>query len=82
MEELNNSAQKTLQIAAIIGKKFSFEMVQHLSGKEESELLDDLIDCREVSLLEEEGNDYIFIHDKIREVLENELKNKNPEQWK
>jgi len=82
LEELNFESLKTLQIASIIGKKFSFEMLLHLTNKKENELLENLIDCREVSLLEEEGTDYVFIHDKIWEVLESELKEKNSEKWK
>jgi len=81
MEELSLESLQTLQIASIIGKKFSFEILLHLTKKKENELLEDLIDCREVSLLEESGNDLVFIHDKIREVLESELKDKNPEKW-
>ncbi|MCK4696421.1 MAG: AAA family ATPase, partial [Candidatus Cloacimonetes bacterium] len=67
IHELSREALITLQTASIIGKKFSFEMLLNMTGKSEKELLDDLIDCREVSLIEESGNDYIFIHDKVRE---------------
>ncbi|HHE38104.1 MAG TPA: tetratricopeptide repeat protein [Candidatus Cloacimonetes bacterium] len=82
LEELSFESLRTLQIAAIIGKKFSFEMLLHLTKKKENELLEDLIDCREVSLLEESGNDFVFIHDKIREVLESEMMGKNFIFWK
>jgi len=82
LHELSTSAFKTLQIASVIGKKFSFDMLLNLTQKQENELLDDLIDCREVSLLEESGDDFEFIHDKIREVLESELKKKDLTFWK
>ncbi|HHE64826.1 MAG TPA: tetratricopeptide repeat protein, partial [Bacteroidetes bacterium] len=82
LAELSSEALRTLQIASIIGTKISFEMLLHLTKKVENELLEDLIDCREVSLLEESGNDFIFIHDKIREVLEIELKEKNFTFWR
>ncbi|RLC47980.1 MAG: hypothetical protein DRI23_10825, partial [Candidatus Cloacimonadota bacterium] len=82
LEELSFESLQTLQIASIIGKKFDFEMLLHLTQKKENELLEDLIDCREVSLLEESGNDLVFIHDKIREVLEDKLKKSNLEKWK
>ncbi|MCD4797327.1 MAG: tetratricopeptide repeat protein, partial [Candidatus Cloacimonetes bacterium] len=68
--------------ASIIGKKFSYEMLLNMTKKNENELLDDLIDCREVCLIEESDSDYIFIHDKVREVLENEIKEKYPSFWK
>jgi predicted ATPase len=82
LHELSTSAFKTLQIASVIGKKFSFDMLLNLTQKQENELLDDLIDCREVSLLEESDNDFLFIHDKFREVLESELKGKDLSYWK
>ncbi|MCK4694716.1 MAG: protein kinase, partial [Candidatus Cloacimonetes bacterium] len=67
LHELSNQTLMTLQTASIIGRKFSYEMLLNMTGKSEEELLNDLIDCREVSLIEESGNDYIFIHDKVRE---------------
>lgn len=80
--ELNVSALHTLQVASIIGNKFGWEMILDLIGKSESELLNDLLECREVSLIEEIGEEYAFIHDKIREVLEEDLKNKKPDLWR
>ncbi|MCK4653898.1 MAG: tetratricopeptide repeat protein [Candidatus Cloacimonetes bacterium] len=82
LAELSKETLITLQTASIIGKKFNFEMLLNMTKKNDNELLDDLIDCREVSLIEESGNDYIFIHDKVREVLENEIKEKYPSFWK
>jgi serine/threonine protein kinase/tetratricopeptide (TPR) repeat protein len=82
LQILNRSALRSLQIASIIGKKFDFETLLSITKKVDNELLDDLIDCREVSLIEESSNEYVFIHDKIREVLENELKEKYPSFWK
>ncbi|MBC8385910.1 MAG: protein kinase, partial [Candidatus Cloacimonetes bacterium] len=82
LDELTFESSKTMQIASIIGKRFSYQMLLHLTNKKENELLENLIDCREVSLLEKSGNDFVFIHDKIREVFEDELKDKNPEKWK
>ena len=82
LHELSNQTLLTIQTASIIGKKFSFEMLLNMTGKTEEELLNDLIDCREVSLIEESGNDYVFIHDKVREVLETEIKEKYHSFWK
>jgi tetratricopeptide (TPR) repeat protein len=82
LAELSKETLITLQAASVIGRKFSYEMLLNMTKKNDNELLDDLIDCREVSLLEESGNDYIFIHDKVREVLENEIKEKYPSFWK
>jgi len=82
IHELSRETLIALQTASIIGKKFSFEMLLNMTQKNDIELLDDLIDCREVSLIEESANDYIFIHDKVREVLENEIKEKYPSFWK
>jgi serine/threonine protein kinase/tetratricopeptide (TPR) repeat protein len=82
LAELSKETLISLQTASIIGKKISFEMLLNMTKKNDNELLDDLIDCREVSLIEESGNDYIFIHDKVREVLENEIKEKYPSFWK
>ena len=78
IHELSSETLITLQTASIIGKKFSYEMLLNMTQKNDNELLDDLIDCREVSLIEESGNDYVFIHDKVREVVENEVKKKYP----
>jgi len=63
IHELSKETLITLQTASVIGKKFSYEMLLNMTEKNEDELLDDLIDCREVSLIEESGNDYSFIHD-------------------
>ncbi len=82
IHELNKEALLTMQTASVIGKKFGFGMLLNMTKKNDNKLLDDLIDCREVSLIEESGNDYIFIHDKVREVLENEIKEKYPSFWK
>jgi len=82
IHELSDETLLTLQAASIIGKKFSYEMLLNMTNKNDNELLNDLIDCREVSLIEESGNDYIFIHDKFREVVENEVKEKYPYLWK
>ncbi|MCK5051445.1 MAG: tetratricopeptide repeat protein [Candidatus Cloacimonetes bacterium] len=82
IHELSSETLITLQTASVIGKQFSFEMLMYMTKKSDNELLDDLIDCREVSLIEGSGNDYIFIHDKVREVVENEVKEKYPSFWK
>jgi predicted ATPase len=82
IHELSDETLITLQAASIIGKKFSFQMLLKMTQKKVNDLLDDLIDCREVSLIEESGNDYSFIHDKVREILENEVKEKYPSFWK
>jgi len=82
IHELSDETLITLQAASVIGKKFSYEMLRNMTQRNENELLDDLIDCREVSLIEESGNDYIFIHDKVREVVENEVKKQSPTFWK
>ena len=82
ISELNISASHTLQLASIVGRKFDWGMILDLSGKSESELLDDLLECREVALIEETGRDYSFIHDKIREVLEEDLKKQKPGLWR
>ncbi|RLC46863.1 MAG: hypothetical protein DRI23_11915, partial [Candidatus Cloacimonadota bacterium] len=82
IHELSDETFITLQAASVIGKKFSYDMLLEISGKTENELLDDLIDCREVSLIEDSNNDYSFIHDKVREVIEVELKTESPAFWK
>jgi len=82
IHELSKETLITLQAASVIGKKFSYEMLLNMTKKNDIELLDDLIDCREVSLIEESGNNYFFIHDKVREVVENETKEKHPSFWK
>ena len=81
LKVLNISSRITLQTAAIIGKRFSFEMLQDISGRDETELISDLNNCREAALIEEKGSNYSFIHDKVREVLDTELKENYPSTW-
>jgi len=82
LHQLSNESLFTLQAASVIGKKFNYEMLLNMTQKNENELLADLIDCQAVSLIEESGSDYSFIHDKVQEVVEREIKEKHPTIWK
>jgi tetratricopeptide (TPR) repeat protein len=63
-----------LHTAAILGKRFSFTELATVAGQAENELLDALDEASNAQLLRVEGSDsFAFTHDKIREVLYEEL---------
>jgi predicted ATPase len=65
---------ETLHVASVMGKRFDFDELSAASTQGEDELLDALDEAVAAQLLRVEGEtSFVFTHDKIREVLFEEL---------
>ncbi len=73
LERVSESSQRVLGLAAVIGRRFRFEVLQALAELQEAELLDALEEATRAQLIREEsrvgGVEYDFVHALIREVL-------------
>ncbi len=73
LERVSESCQRVLGLAAVIGRRFRFEVLQALAELAEAELLDALEEATRTQLIREEsrlgGVEYDFAHALIREVL-------------
>lgn len=77
LKALAADARRAMQIAAVIGQRFDFELLQRVSGMEEPKVLDALRAAIDEQLIEEEGGDdqetYRFRHALTRESVLAEL---------
>ncbi len=74
LERVSEPCQRALGLAAIIGRRFRFEVLQAVGELREEELLDVLEEAIAVQLIKEERGpaeveEYDFVHTLIREVL-------------
>ncbi|OGL42409.1 MAG: hypothetical protein A2161_17335 [Candidatus Schekmanbacteria bacterium RBG_13_48_7] len=78
LNSLNDDVIKVLNIAALIGREFDFELLMHVTEHEEIvllEIIDQLV--KKHFLKEPEKSDdthFLFYHDKIREVIIDNIK--------
>ncbi|HEX7972959.1 MAG TPA: AAA family ATPase, partial [Anaerolineales bacterium] len=74
LNRLTPATSNLLRTAAAIGRRFSFHELAAVSSSGEDELLDSLDEADRTQLVHAENDEaYIFTHDKIREVLYEEL---------
>ncbi|HVN55792.1 MAG TPA: AAA family ATPase [Anaerolineaceae bacterium] len=74
LNRLSQDCIDVLHIAAALGKEFKFFELAAASSFSEDRLLDSLDEASETQLIHAEGRDsFLFSHDKIREVLYEEL---------
>jgi len=74
LDRLSPACADTLHTAAAVGKAFSFEELAASSAAAEDALLDALDEACAAQLLQPRGAEgFVFTHDKIREVLIEEL---------
>lgn len=74
LERLTPTTTEVLQTAAALGKVFEFQELAAATAVAESPLLDALDEASASQLIRaESGENFIFTHDKIREVLHEEL---------
>jgi tetratricopeptide (TPR) repeat protein len=74
LNRLSPQASETLQQAAVLGKVFEFSELAAFAGVPEDRLLDALDVALAAQLIQPEGEEaFVFTHDKIREVLYEEL---------
>ncbi|HXV41839.1 MAG TPA: BREX system ATP-binding domain-containing protein, partial [Anaerolineae bacterium] len=73
LARLSQAAYQTAGLAAVIGREFSYALLQATSGLNNATLLDLLDEMLNAYLIEETGASYRFRHGLIRQVLYNEL---------
>jgi DNA-binding CsgD family transcriptional regulator len=74
MAQLSSAAQRTLALAAIIGRDFDFSLLQALTGSAEAELLDYLRELTAAQLIVEvEADRFAFRHALTRQAVVSQL---------
>ena len=75
LDRVSAECNETLRAAAVLGKTFTIdELIAAVDGQNENKLLDALDEAVAAQLLAADGSDaFVFTHDKIREVLYEEL---------
>ncbi|KPK08140.1 MAG: hypothetical protein AMJ56_12105 [Anaerolineae bacterium SG8_19] len=74
LNHLSQSCIDVLHTAAVIGKDFPYILLAAVSGEDEDQILDALDEAISAQLIEPlAGESFVFTHDKIREVLYDEI---------
>ncbi|MDZ7703925.1 MAG: protein kinase [Trueperaceae bacterium] len=74
VEQLSESAQKTLQIASAVGRDFDFDTLMDLAAADEDDLLDDIDELLRANLIRERKDDhYRFAHPLLRDIMHSAL---------
>jgi class 3 adenylate cyclase len=74
ISRLDESAQRTLSVAAVIGHEFNLPVLAEVAGADDDEILDQLDGARAGGLVDEVGLDrYRFAHALVRATLLEEL---------
>jgi tetratricopeptide (TPR) repeat protein len=73
LERISDPCQRALSLAAVIGRRFRFEVLQEVGELQEEDLLQALEEAMRTQLIREESDagevEYDFVHALIREVL-------------
>lgn len=69
LSHLGSDARELAELAAVIGREFSTELVAAASHLDESQVLDALDELWSRRIVTERGAAYDFTHDKVREVV-------------
>src|SRR6185312_15439859 len=74
LDRVSQNCNDVLRVAAILGKVFTFEELSAAAEQTEDNLLDALDEAANAQLIAAgSGDSFSFTHDKIREVLYEEL---------
>ncbi len=77
ISKLNPESRKILNYAAIVGPRFSFDMLQKISGLDEEALLDIIDGLLDARVIEEDRSTdeevYIFTYLQIRDIIEESM---------
>jgi predicted ATPase len=73
LNRVSQECNDVLRVCAILGKVFTFDELLAASQNSEDKLLDALDEAVGAQLVSAENDSFIFTHDKIREVLYEEL---------
>jgi DNA-binding SARP family transcriptional activator len=70
---LGPRAESLLSAAAVVGRRFEFELAQPVSGLSAHDAVRTLEECIAARLVDEDGNGYLFRHDLVRQALQDGL---------
>ncbi len=73
LDRVSQKCNELLRLGAILGKVFTFEELSAAAEQTEDALLDALDEATNAQLIAPAGDSFSFTHDKIREVLYEEL---------
>lgn len=74
LNRLSEPARQVLELAAVIGRSFSYELLKEASTIEEQNLVNSLDECWRQRILREKGSQgYDFSHDLLRQVAYDRL---------
>jgi DNA-binding SARP family transcriptional activator len=68
LRTLTDRGRRLLDVAAVIGRRFEFALLQRASGLDEDEAADGVEELVRRRILEQTEGDFEFTHDQIREV--------------
>ncbi|UCH71095.1 MAG: tetratricopeptide repeat protein [Candidatus Bathyarchaeota archaeon] len=73
LQRLDEACQRTLGLAAVVGREFDFQVLREITGLEEDQLVTHLDECLRNGLIKEcrvpTGEIYAFTDNQIRDVL-------------
>ena len=73
LRRLNRSSKQVLELASVIGRSFSFDLLLEVMGRWQGELLKPVEDLLWARFLEETEGRYRFQHDLVRQVIYQDL---------
>ncbi len=68
LEQLTDGARRLVDVAAVVGRRFSIRLLAAASGNTEDELVDDVDELWRRRIIRDHGQAYDFSHDKLRAV--------------
>ncbi|UCE16315.1 MAG: tetratricopeptide repeat protein, partial [Candidatus Bathyarchaeota archaeon] len=73
LKRLDEACQRTLGLAAVVGREFDFQVLKEITGLEENQLVNHLDECLMNGLIQERrvptGETYAFVDNQVRDVL-------------
>ncbi|MFV2039819.1 MAG: AAA family ATPase, partial [Acidimicrobiales bacterium] len=75
LDQLDTAVRRSLCMAAVIGRRFDFDLLLSVSGEDEDDLLDALEAAERMNLISEDEDEagYVFVHEQIRQALVGDL---------
>ena len=70
---LSEAARQVLELAAIVGRQFSLEVLISTSGEDEEAVVSGLDELWQAGIIREHGHGYDFSHDKLRAVAQERI---------
>ncbi len=70
LDHLSHSARQVIELGAVIGRSFSYDLLQAASSLDEQTLVDGIDECWRQRIVREKGSlSYDFSHDLLRQVV-------------